>query len=44
MKKGIIILIVVAVVVIGLFMWVKGAYNSMVKGDESVQAAWSQGS
>ncbi len=42
MKKGIIILIVVAVVVIGLFMWVKGAYNSMVKGDESVQAAWSQ--
>ena len=42
MKKGIITLIVVAVVAIGLFSWVKSAYNGMVKGDEGVQAAWSQ--
>lgn len=42
MKKGIITLIVVAVVATGLFSWVKSAYNGMVKGDEGVQAAWSQ--
>ncbi len=42
MKKGLIVLIVVAVVAIALFSWFKGAYNSMVKGDENVQAAWSQ--
>lgn len=42
MKKGLISLIVVAVVVIGLFMWVKGSYNSMVKLDEGVEASWSQ--
>lgn len=42
MKKGIITLIVVAVVAIGLFSWVKSAYNGMVKGDEGMQAAWSQ--
>lgn len=42
MKKGIVVLIIVAVVVIGLFSWVKGIYNGMVKADEGVQAAWSQ--
>ncbi len=42
MKKGVISLVVLAVVVIGLFSWVKGSYNSMVNGDEGVQAAWSQ--
>ena len=42
MKKGIVILIIVAIVVIGLFSWVKGIYNGMVKADEGVQAAWSQ--
>lgn len=42
MKKSTIILIVVAVIVVGLFLWVKGAYNGMVKADEKVQAAWSQ--
>lgn len=42
MKKGIVILIIVAVVVIGIYAWVKGAYNSMVSSDEKVQAAWSQ--
>ena len=42
MKKSVVILIVVAVVAIGLFSWVKGTYNGMVKADEGVQAAWSQ--
>lgn len=42
MKKGIVVLIVVAVVVIGIYAWVKGAYNGMVSSDEKVQAAWSQ--
>lgn len=42
MKKGIVILIVVAVVIIGVFAWVKGIYNGMVSSDEKVQAAWSQ--
>lgn len=42
MKKGLMTLLIVAVVVIGGFVWVKNAYNKMVVGDESVQAAWSQ--
>lgn len=42
MKKGLIVLIVVAVVVLGLFMWVKNSYNAMVKMDEGVSGAWSQ--
>ncbi len=42
MKKGTIILGVVIIVILGLYMWVKGSYNSMVKADEGVNAAWSQ--
>lgn len=42
MKKGVIVLIVVAVVVLGLFMWVKNSYNALVKMDEGVSGAWSQ--
>ena len=42
MKKSVIVLIVIAVVVIGLFAWVKGTYNSMVTQDEGVKSAWSQ--
>ncbi len=42
MKKGLVTLIIIAVVVLGGFFWVKGAYNNMVAGDENVQAAWSQ--
>ncbi len=42
MKKGLIALIVVAVVLLGGFVWVKNAYNKMVVEDENVQAAWSQ--
>lgn len=42
MKKGIIVLIVVAVVALGLFMWVKGTYNGLVTKQEGVESAWSQ--
>ena len=42
MKKGVIILIVIAVVILGFFFSIKNSYNSMVTMDEGVQTAWSQ--
>jgi LemA protein len=42
MKKGLTVLLIVAAVVLGIFLWVKGAYNKMVTADEGVQAAWAQ--
>ncbi len=42
MKKSLIVLIVIGIVFLGLFMWVKGAYNKMVTYEESVNTAWSQ--
>jgi len=42
MKKGLIIAIVAAVVLLGGFLWIKGTYNSMVTADEGVSAAWAQ--
>ena len=42
MKKGLIVILAIAAVVIGLFFWFQGTYNGMVKMDEGVQAAWSQ--
>lgn len=42
MKKGWTILIVVAVIIAALFIWTKNSYNSLVKGDEQVSAAWAQ--
>lgn len=42
MKKGLLTLIIVAVILVGGFVWVKNVYNGMVASDESVQAAWSQ--
>lgn len=42
MKKRLIAIIVVAVVLLVGFVWVKNAYNSMVTADENVQTAWSQ--
>ena len=41
MKKGLITLIVVGVVLLGGFIWIKNAYNNMVVSDENVQAAWA---
>ena len=42
MKKGLMVILVVAAVVLGIYFWFQGTYNNMVKMDEGVQAAWSQ--
>ena len=42
MKKGTITLIVVAVVLLGGFLWVKSVYNQIVVSDEYVQSMWAQ--
>ena len=42
MKKGLIGILIAAVAAVGIFVWVKNTYNSMVTEDENVQAAWSQ--
>lgn len=41
MKKGYIVLAVIAVVIIGIFFWFQGSYNSMVKMGEGVSSQWS---
>ncbi len=42
MSKGIGIIIVIAVVIIGAIMWGTGIYNNLVGLDEGVTSAWSQ--
>ena len=42
MKKGVIVLIVIVVLALMAFFWVKNGYNSMVQQQETVTAAWSQ--
>jgi len=42
MSKGIGILVVVGVVVIGAIMWATGVYNNLVGLEEGVTQAWSQ--
>ena len=42
MKKGLVVLIVVAVLVLGGFIWVKNVYNQIVVSDEYIQATWAQ--
>ena len=42
MKKKTIIWIVVAVVILGSFAWVKNVYNKLVSADEIAQSMWSQ--
>jgi LemA protein len=41
MKKSYIVLIVIGVLILSVFFWFKGSYNSMVKMSESVSAQWS---
>lgn len=41
MKKGYIVLIVVAVVILSVFLLFRSSYNSMVTTSESVSAQWS---
>ena len=42
MKKNTIIWIVVSVVILGSFIWVKNVYNKLVSADEYAQSMWSQ--
>ena len=42
MKKGIVTIVILAVIALALFGWVKNAYNGLVKSDEAVQSAWAQ--
>lgn len=42
-NKGLwITLAIIAIIVIFMYSWVKGSYNTMVKEDENVKTAWSQ--
>lgn len=41
MKKGYIVLIVIAVLVLSIFLWFKGSYNGMVQMSENVSEQWS---
>ena len=42
MKKGCIGLIVLGVIALALFGWVKNSYNGLVQDQESVETAWAQ--
>lgn len=42
MKQGYVVLAVIVAVVLILFFWIKGIYNSMVTMDEGVAKAWAQ--
>ena len=42
MRKGLVALIVVAVLVLGGFIWVKNVYNQIVVSDEYIQSTWAQ--
>ena len=42
MNKKVIVLIAIAVVLLGSFVWVKNVYNNLVTSDENTQSAWSQ--
>jgi LemA protein len=42
MKTGLVILIVIAVVVVGLFMWGVGINNQLVALEQNVNASWAQ--
>lgn len=42
MKKGLITVVVLAVIALLLFSWGKNTYNGLIQSDEAVQAAWSQ--
>ena len=42
MKKGCIGLIVLGIIALALFGWVKNGYNDIVKDQESVETAWAQ--
>jgi len=42
MKKSLIVIAVIAVAVLGIFVWAKNTYNRLVQSEEGVTAAWAQ--
>ena len=42
MKKGLIGIIILCVIGLGLYGWIKGTFNGLVASQESVETAWSQ--
>jgi len=42
MKKSLTTILIIAVIALALFAWVKNTYNGLVKSDETVSAAWAQ--
>ena len=42
MKRSYVVIIVIVAIVLVLFFWIKGMYNSMVTKDENVSKAWAQ--
>lgn len=41
-KKGLITIIIVVVVALAIYAWIKGSYNGMVQRQEGVEAQWAQ--
>ena len=41
-KKGLITVIIIVVVVLAIYAWIKGSYNGMVQRQEGVEAQWAQ--
>ncbi len=41
-KKGLITIIIIVVVVLAIYAWIKGSYNGMVQRQEGVEAQWAQ--
>ena len=41
-KKGLVTIIIIAVVVLVIYLWFKSGYNAMVMKQEAVQAQWAQ--
>lgn len=41
MKKGVWILVIVVVFVLGIFFWLKGTYNGLVERSQAVGAQWA---
>ncbi len=41
-KKGIITIVIIAVVVLAIFGWIKNVYNGMIQRQETVEAQWAQ--
>ena len=41
-KKGLITIIIIVVVILAIYAWIKGSFNGMVQRQEGVEAQWAQ--